>query len=227
MSTCKHGWADENYVKCPRCYDDAQHAAEVSRLTRALEEATKEMDENYRATVAVLAADLREEIGLKAAAEAALEEARAEVERLMREREDLGVACATIQCATHQGRDDFGCSTCRGLRVVHAVRSGRAWSLEHEIRQLQREARDVGTFIDAAISDRDHYEAAATSAEAEVSRLRGQVEGAWRAGVEAAARVVDKFPSYPRHNERVAARIRSLPPPSAPADDTDTNHKET
>lgn len=92
------------------------------------------------------------------AAERARDEAVAEVESLKQQREDLGVACATIQCATHQGRDDFNCSTCRGLRVVHEVRSGRAWSLEHELRQLQRESKDILTFIDAAISDRDAFE---------------------------------------------------------------------
>lgn len=76
--------------------------------------------------------------------------------------DELGVALATIQCGRHGGRDDAWCSTCRGLRFASAITGGgspEAWSLEHENRQLKREAKDIGAFIDAVIMDRDYFEA--------------------------------------------------------------------
>lgn len=62
------------------------------------------------------------------------------------------------------------------------------------------------------------------NAEAEVSRLRGQVEGAWRAGVEAAANASGRHDDKCNHSLcsicRHRAAIRALPPPTAPAGTT-------
>ena len=96
---CEHGWASENYVKCPRCYDAARHAEEVAALSARLaaaeadlETLAREARRFYLADGTVLDLDPEEVVRRRkqaAVALAATERRAEEAERLLADLDEL------------------------------------------------------------------------------------------------------------------------------------------